>query len=721
MGKDTVFTVSFLFAMKGLMNVSYGKYGMKNIGGGMPNNMMGIAYNDPWFAAGALLAQNWNKNYEDRGNKKAIDAALAELSPTGNAQEQQLATQQFQGMQPQGDTLQGRNMLGIGAGYTVPTGKGLLGGEIPAPAAATGTGLFGSMSDLFPSMRAKEEQPKQGLFESIMPPKPEKDLIEQVKEDAYAKGGLLSNAVLTHKLLEAGAKNPNAPLTSRELLGLTPPTTDAVPRARELLGLQDVSQGTGLFGSVFPDLYKKKEEPKGGLLTNAMINYYLSENGPTPKPKAPEEAAPEGKGLFGSVFPGLYQKEEPKGGLLTTAMANYHARSPLENTSSQMLRDYLGDYSLGKDAEGNTMLNKSQGIGDIAQSMANQRLQNFDANQWTANKQLALMRQGYTPEQIGYIMEPLAQKAAGIQQEQYRTKAGEAIDQFFKYANAGDFGKANAVLYKASHYDPDMINKILSGSVAPKDVWSADTQQANALERMGKQYELGQQGADAELARRKDLTTYTAQLKRDLGNATLEDRVKFFRALGVPENVIQAAVTGVGKTSGKQTVSPQYKAASDYVRNWQTAHKDDLDDAWKNDSTYQTAMAIMQAGFMPQDGGSASGGMRTVGGAQFNRNNYPSVMEHATAILEANKKAGNKLNKNQLMDMFRFYYGDFGEKAIQDTDWTAWGFSGNSQPVQQQEMVPDEDWRGGGVINGVEDNGDEHFAKTKRASERKPY
>lgn len=237
--------------------MSYGKYGMKNIGAGMPNNMMGIAYNDPWFAAGALLAQNWNKNYEDRGNKKAIDAALAELSPTGNAQEQQMATQQFQGMQPQGDTLQGRNMLGIGAGYTVPTGKGLLGGEIPPAASnATATGTE--------------------VLSSIMPPEPESD----------------------------------------------------EPSARELLGLQGMPQGTGLFGSIFPE----KEEPKGGLFANVLGNYRLGgEGGPAvqsavAQPEAAQEQAPT------------------QGGLITNALINYHLNgggSPLENTSSQIMRDYL--------------------------------------------------------------------------------------------------------------------------------------------------------------------------------------------------------------------------------------------------------------------------------------------------------------------------------------------------------------------------------------------
>lgn len=280
----------------------------------------------------------------------------------------------------------------------------------------------------------------------------------------------------------------------------------------------------------------------------------------------------------------------------------------------------MGDYSLGKDAQGNTVLNKSQGIGDIAQGMANQRLQNFDANQWMANKQLELMRQGYSPEQIGYIMGPLAQKAMGIQQEQYKAKMGDIVNRYFDLTAQGDYNGAAKLAFEALRYDPQAANTLLSGGVAPKDIWDVNTQQANALERMGKQYELGQQGADAELARQKDMTQFTADVKRYFANATAEDRVKFLQGLGIDPKAIQAAV--VGKSGGRQTVSPQYKAASDYVRNWQAAHKDDLDDAWKNDASYQTALAIMQAGLMPQEG---NGGMRTAGGAQFNPNDYGSV------------------------------------------------------------------------------------------------
>lgn len=74
--------------------MSYGKYGFR---GGVPkfnNEVTNAAYNDPWFAAGMLAAQAWNKNYEDRGVRKFIEAEDAKKREKAYAQQQ--AAQQAQ-------------------------------------------------------------------------------------------------------------------------------------------------------------------------------------------------------------------------------------------------------------------------------------------------------------------------------------------------------------------------------------------------------------------------------------------------------------------------------------------------------------------------------------------------------------------------------------------------------------------------------------------------
>lgn len=62
--------------------MSYGKYGFKNSKYyGQPDfsNMASIAYTDPDFALGLLLAKGYNKQYDDRGVRKAQEAMIGNL------------------------------------------------------------------------------------------------------------------------------------------------------------------------------------------------------------------------------------------------------------------------------------------------------------------------------------------------------------------------------------------------------------------------------------------------------------------------------------------------------------------------------------------------------------------------------------------------------------------------------------------------------------------
>ena len=60
------------------------------------NSFANNAYNDPMFALGQLLGQNWSKNYEDRGRAKALADIEAQLSPNPTKQELADATQKQQ-------------------------------------------------------------------------------------------------------------------------------------------------------------------------------------------------------------------------------------------------------------------------------------------------------------------------------------------------------------------------------------------------------------------------------------------------------------------------------------------------------------------------------------------------------------------------------------------------------------------------------------------------
>lgn len=76
--------------------MSYGKYGMKKIYGQPDfNNIGSVAYNDPEFALGMLLAQGWNKQYDDRGVRKAQEAMQESLSGEASAEDRNKALDDY--------------------------------------------------------------------------------------------------------------------------------------------------------------------------------------------------------------------------------------------------------------------------------------------------------------------------------------------------------------------------------------------------------------------------------------------------------------------------------------------------------------------------------------------------------------------------------------------------------------------------------------------------
>lgn len=76
--------------------MSYGKYGRKRIYGQPDfNNIGSVAYNDPEFALGMLLAQGWNKQYDDRGVRKAQEAMQESLSGEASAEDRNKALDDY--------------------------------------------------------------------------------------------------------------------------------------------------------------------------------------------------------------------------------------------------------------------------------------------------------------------------------------------------------------------------------------------------------------------------------------------------------------------------------------------------------------------------------------------------------------------------------------------------------------------------------------------------
>lgn len=76
------------------------------------NQFRGIAYNDPWFALGELIVRGYNKAYEDRGTRKAIEKIEAQYG-TGEAPSQNDMSQALDVVQ-QRYNQGARDTLGLG-------------------------------------------------------------------------------------------------------------------------------------------------------------------------------------------------------------------------------------------------------------------------------------------------------------------------------------------------------------------------------------------------------------------------------------------------------------------------------------------------------------------------------------------------------------------------------------------------------------------------------
>lgn len=106
--------------------MSYGKYAPKNISSN--NDMANMAYNDPWFTAGMLLAQNWNKNYEDRGMNKYLDEIENKhLAPS--KEDMQVASDTLKNDQQQAQMLNYANANSSGVGDFSSFNKALSSGD----------------------------------------------------------------------------------------------------------------------------------------------------------------------------------------------------------------------------------------------------------------------------------------------------------------------------------------------------------------------------------------------------------------------------------------------------------------------------------------------------------------------------------------------------------------------------------------------------------------
>lgn len=143
------------FIKGGDWTMSYGKYGMKKIYG-QPDfsNMASIAYSDPTFALGMLLAKGYNKQYDDRGVRKAQEEMMGDLG-AATAEDRNKALEDYlaNGGGMDFDMAAANKALDEYKAGNVPAGSfGMSAGQAEAPNTLSAGGNTMSIDELYKGM-----------------------------------------------------------------------------------------------------------------------------------------------------------------------------------------------------------------------------------------------------------------------------------------------------------------------------------------------------------------------------------------------------------------------------------------------------------------------------------------------------------------------------------------------------------------------------------------
>lgn len=283
----------------------------------------------------------------------------------------------------------------------------------------------------------------------------------------------------------------------------------------------------------------------------------------------------------------------------------------------------------------------------------------------------------------------LAGEKAGIYQAKRLARLSSAMHNY----GLGDSGAINQIgsqiLMQMQQEDSNSANGLLGMYATPKDDYGVQTGRENAaiqhgygLDNMDHQFELNQKGADNDLARKekfaafdlsnkKDFTRFTAEINRLMANASAEDKIKLFTALGATMPEIKQAF---GITSENNQLKVKMNAAkviiddfNNYIKNGGEAKE------YPNKEAYEQAVKLNTS--LLGNGQVSSG----LGGTEQEEkgndaNSYQNKMRIATHALEANQKQGKKYSKEALINRFKQEFGYDADTIINDINWNEWGY-----------------------------------------------
>jgi len=595
------------------------------------------AVNDPMFALGQLIAANWNKNYEDRGIRKAqqgIDSALSG-NPNPNTNELNTALDEV-AKQKQ---AQNYATLGTNSPLDISTMVDTQGLNTPMGIARYNNSYLNDPNNFLDS-----------------------DEFSQIQRN---------NASTAQDRMQA-----------LKDLGYVPQTFEEKGRQALNEGLgklsldRTVGQGA-TYGNIDTNQQPVVTNPDGSVSTVRSMSF--DDDG---KETLIPTVSQDGRILSNKDAIGEYRRTGRNLGVFDSIDQANDVAEKIHNDEEKRL-----GYNM----------NLSPSANDIAQQTADKRLDNFKADVFLADQQKNLMGKGYTSEQIDRILAPYKAKAAEVQKEQDKSKAAKYINilENTDFSKGYD-PKALTALIGLKEYDPEAANMYAKNLVTGKDQWNLKVDDY----KTGRNFKYQQEGADNQLGRGMKLSNYNVQQKLAMQQAEYNQKVDRLVGAGVAPKDAALLATGFkpgnGVDGGQKQAAEYYKVASDYVKRVDenlAGSQTTFDQLSQQEKTAYNQAKAFQSAYMSKVFGGSQGGQQN---QQGNLNDYETAMPYFQNVIDTNN---GKFSNQDIIGAIRKTYGlqpsddssDFVEKIISDLGLESGQKTVKNNSAEEQQDQEDEE------------------------------
>lgn len=316
-------------------------------------------------------------------------------------------------------------------------------------------------------------------------------------------------------------------------------------------------------------------------------------------------------------------------------------------------------------------------INALADAQAEDRLRNFDLNQWQANETAKLISQGRTPEQIDAAMAAMMPQAQALEQRNKDLDTQDALSMLGNLdLSAGYNPQAYQLIGRLSSSNPELATMLARDIISPRDEYGFNTQIAGQDNSLNNQIKLANARDQIERNRQIWENNYTVEQLKKLGwndsqisNYMLGNRGGSNRSGGRNNNSRQSLIN----SPEFKYASEQLEALNDIVTSGEqlTPEQDALRKRLQPyvdsviNSTYQQ-MPETYSGSIANDEVQYNGPVL---------NDYSYSMRDWTRALERNANAGTeRWSRQKMINYARQKYGDNADAILRDTNWEAFGF-----------------------------------------------